>query len=97
MEGSSGLKRNSVIWLPLKGGNRGEDAVKELNAKKWDDVEVWSGKWVSSSRVCTQEHAFGGLTAQGGSWVHFFVKEEKVLLGFCPSTEPQVVSNGLPS
>lgn len=59
-------KRNSVIWLPLKGSNRGEDAVKELNAKKWDDAEVWRGKWVSSSRVCTLEDAFGGPTAQGG-------------------------------
>lgn len=40
VEGSSGLKGNSVIWLPQKGDSRGEDAVKELNAKKWDDAEV---------------------------------------------------------
>lgn len=65
MEGSSGLKGNSVIWLPQKGDSRGEDAVKELNAKKWDDAEVSSGKWVSSSSVCTLEHAFDGPTAQG--------------------------------
>lgn len=65
--------------------------------KKWDDVEVWSGKWVSSSRVWTLEDAFGGPTAQEGWWVHFSLKKEKILLGFCPLTEPQVVSNGLPS
>lgn len=42
--GSSGQTGKSVMWLPQKGGSRGEDAVKELNAKKWDEAEVCSGK-----------------------------------------------------
>lgn len=33
-------KREFCDLAPQKGDSRGEDAVKELNAKKWDDAEV---------------------------------------------------------
>lgn len=39
---------------------------KELDATKWDDAEVLSGKWVSSNSVCTVAYGFGGPIAQRG-------------------------------